>query len=70
MTFIDFLATRTAELALHTLDIQRATGQSLTLRPATSAMVVGLMSELAEPITLLGALTGRGTLPADYNVLR
>ena len=26
-------------------------------------MVVGLMAELAEPITLLSALTGRGTLP-------
>jgi hypothetical protein len=33
-------------------------------------MVVGLMAELAEPITLLSALTGRGTLPADYSVLR
>ena len=32
-------------------------------------MVVGLIAQLAEPIALLSALTGRGTLPADYNVL-
>jgi uncharacterized protein (TIGR03083 family) len=70
MMFIEYLATRAAELAVHTLDLQRATGQELNLRPATSAMVVGLMAELAEPIALLSALTGRGTLPADYSVLR
>ena len=69
MMFVEYLATRASELALHTLDIQRATGQPLALQPATSAMVVGLMAELAEPIGLLSALTGRGTLPLDYNVL-
>jgi hypothetical protein len=70
MMFIEYLATRAAELAVHTLDLQRATGQDQNLRPATSSMVVGLMAELAEPIGLLSALTGRGTLPADYSVLR
>ena len=70
MSFIEYLATRAAELALHTLDLQRATGQPLELTPATSSMVVSLMAELAEPITLLSALTGRGTMPADYSVLR
>ncbi len=70
MSFIEYLATRAAELALHTLDLQRATGQPLELTPATSSMVVSLMAELAEPITLLSALTGRGTMPADYCVLR
>jgi hypothetical protein len=69
MMFVEYLATRAAEIALHTLDLQRATGQPLELQPATSSMVVGLMAELAEPIALLSALTGRGTLPADYNVL-
>jgi uncharacterized protein (TIGR03083 family) len=69
MMFVEYLATRAAEVALHTLDLQRATGQSLELQPATSSMVVGLMAELAEPIALLSALTGRGTLPVDYNVL-
>jgi hypothetical protein len=70
MMFIEYLATRAAELALHSLDLQRATGQPMTLSPATSSMVVGLMAELAEPIGLLSALTGRGTLPDDYSVLR
>ncbi|MEY2415047.1 MAG: hypothetical protein QOH53_381 [Ilumatobacteraceae bacterium] len=70
MMFIEYLATRASELALHTLDLQRATAQPLVLAPATATMVVGLMAELAEPITLLSALTGRGTLPADYSVLR
>lgn len=70
MMFVEYLATRVAELALHTLDLQRACGQPTSLRPATSSMVVGLMAELAEPVTLLLALTGRGTLPTDFNVLR
>jgi uncharacterized protein (TIGR03083 family) len=70
MMFIEYLATRASEMALHTLDLQRATGQPTTLSPATSSMVVGLIAELAEPIALLSALTGRGTLPSDYNVLR
>jgi hypothetical protein len=69
MMFIEYLATRVAEVALHTLDLQRACGQPTSLRPATSSMVVALMAELAEPITLLLALTGRGTLPTDFNVL-
>lgn len=70
MMFVEYLATRVAEVALHTLDVQRASGQPTTLRPATSSMVVGLMAELAEPVALLLALTGRGTLPIDFNVLR
>jgi hypothetical protein len=70
MMFIEYLATRAAEMALHTLDIQRATDQMMELAPATSSMVVALIADLAEPITLLSALTGRGTLPSDYNVLR
>lgn len=70
MMFIEYLATRASELALHTLDLQRATAQPLVVAPATATMVVGLMAELAEPITLLTALTGRGTLPTDYSVLR
>jgi len=69
MTLIEYLATRAAEVSLHTLDLQRATGQHMELQPATSAMVVALIADLADPITLLLALTGRGTLPADYNVL-
>ncbi|MEP7047254.1 MAG: maleylpyruvate isomerase N-terminal domain-containing protein [Ilumatobacteraceae bacterium] len=70
MTFIEYLATRATELGLHTLDIQRATGQPPALPAATSSMVVGLMADLADPITLLTALAGRGALPDDFSVLR
>ena len=70
MMFIEYLATRAAELAIHNVDLQRATGQPLALPVATSSMVVGLMAELAEPLTLLSALTGRGSLSSDYSVLR
>ncbi|HZX54583.1 MAG TPA: maleylpyruvate isomerase N-terminal domain-containing protein [Ilumatobacteraceae bacterium] len=70
MMFIEYLATRATELGLHTLDLQRASGQPQYLPPATSSMVVGLMAALAEPIMLLSALTGRGAMPPDYNVLR
>lgn len=69
MMFIEYLATRTAEVAVHTLDLQRATGQPIGLPGATSSMVVGLLAGLAEPTELLLALTGRGTLPPDFNVL-
>jgi uncharacterized protein (TIGR03083 family) len=70
MAFVEYLATRVVELALHTLDIQRACGMPTTLPPSTSSVVVGLLAQLAEPITLLLALTGRGSLPVDFNVLR
>jgi uncharacterized protein (TIGR03083 family) len=70
MMFVDYLVTRAAEVALHTLDLQRATGQSLTLRGEAAPVVVALMAAMAEPIGLLLALTGRGVLPADFNVLR
>jgi uncharacterized protein YlxP (DUF503 family) len=70
MMFSEYLATRAAELALHTIDIQRATGQQPHLHPATSSLVVGVIAGLADPVRLLSALTGRGALPTDYNVLR
>jgi hypothetical protein len=70
MMFIEYLATRVAEVALHTLDVQRACGQPTALPPSTSSVVVALMAELADPITLLLALTGRASLPIDFNVLR
>jgi uncharacterized protein (TIGR03083 family) len=70
MMFIEYLATRAAEVAVHTLDLQRACGQPTSLPASTSSVVVALMAELADPVTLLLALTGRGSLPIDYNVLQ
>lgn len=70
IAFVEYLATRVVELALHTLDIQRACGLPTSLPSSTSSVVVGLLAELAEPVSLLLALTGRGSLPVDFNVLR
>jgi uncharacterized protein (TIGR03083 family) len=70
MMFIEYLATRATEVAVHTLDLQRACGQPTSLPASTSSVVVALMAELADPVTLLLALTGRGSLPIDYNVLQ
>jgi len=70
ITFVEYLATRTVELGLHTLDLQAATGQPPSVGAATSAVVLGVLTQLADPVTLLLALTGRRALPPDFNVLR
>jgi hypothetical protein len=54
---------------VHTLDLQRATGQLAELHPDTSAVVLAVLTSLASPVPLILALTGRAALPADYNVL-
>ena len=69
ITLVEYLATRVVELGVHTLDLQRATGQPATLHPDTSAVIVSVLSGLASPVTLILALTGRAALPADFNVL-
>jgi hypothetical protein len=69
ITLIEYLATRVVELGVHTLDLQRATGQSPELHPDTSAVVLSVLTQLASPAPLILALTGRASLPSDYNVL-
>lgn len=69
ITLVEYLATRVVELGVHTLDLQRATGQLPELHPDTSAVIVSVLSSLASPVTLILALTGRAALPADFNVL-
>jgi uncharacterized protein (TIGR03086 family) len=65
----EYLATRTVELGVHTLDLQRATGQPVGLPAAASAVPLAVLVDLADPTRLLLALTGREPLPAGYNVL-
>jgi uncharacterized protein (TIGR03083 family) len=67
--FIEYLATRVVELAVHTLDLQRATGQYPHLPRDTVQVTVSVLTDLAESTTLILALTGRSSLPAMYNVL-
>lgn len=69
ITLAEYLATRVVELGVHTLDLQRATGQPLWIHPATSTVVLGVLSELSSHIALILALTGRAALPSGFNAL-
>ncbi|HVQ76681.1 MAG TPA: maleylpyruvate isomerase N-terminal domain-containing protein [Candidatus Binatia bacterium] len=74
MRLIDYLPSRVFELGIHTLDLARALGMSVTLPDATAALSLRLMAELAaeqpgKAAPLLLAATGRGALPDGYSVL-
>jgi uncharacterized protein (TIGR03083 family) len=69
MVFSEYLVTRTLELGVHALDIQRATNQTTSMGPDTAAVVLGVLVPLADAPRLVLALTGRQQLPADYNLL-
>ncbi len=69
IVFSEYLASRVVELGLHTLDLQRATGQQLRLSTATTTVLIAVLATLADPIPLLLALTGRGQLSPTFNVL-
>ncbi len=70
MTLTEYLATRVVELGVHTLDLARATGQPTELHSDTAAVVLSVLMQLASPTHLILALTGRQSLPDDYNLLR
>ena len=69
ITLIEYLATRVVELGVHTLDLQRATGQHPELHPDTSAVVLSVLTQLAAPVPVILALTGRAPLPPEFNAL-
>ncbi len=69
ITLVEYLATRVVELGVHTLDLQRATGQPAFLHPDTSAVIVSVLTSLASPVALILALAGRAPLADGYNVL-
>lgn len=69
ITLVEYLATRVVELGVHTLDLQRATGQYPELHPDTSAVILSVLQGLAAPVPLILALTGRSPLPDGFNVL-
>lgn len=70
MTLTEYLATRVVELGVHTLDLARATGQPVELHSDTSTVVLSVLTQLASPTQLILALTGRQSLPDDYNLMR
>lgn len=73
MLLSDYLPTRTFELAVHGLDLARATGQSESLPAEVTTEALTLAAALAvrrgqgEPVLL--ALTGRCSLPGGFTVL-
>ncbi|MBI4882884.1 MAG: maleylpyruvate isomerase N-terminal domain-containing protein [Actinobacteria bacterium] len=69
ITLIEYLATRVVELGVHTLDLARATGQHVEMHGDTAAVVLSVLTQLASPVQLILALSGRESLPDNYNVL-
>lgn len=69
ITLVEYLATRVVELGVHTLDLQRATGQHPQLHPDTAAVVLSVLTQLTSPIPLILALSGRAPLPDNFNAL-
>ena len=69
ITLIEYLATRVVELGVHTLDLQRATGQHPHLHPDTAAVVLSVLIQLSSPIPVILALSGRTPLPDNFNAL-
>jgi uncharacterized protein (TIGR03083 family) len=73
MRLVDYLPTRTFELAVHTADLATALGVSPDV-PATAAQqALGLVADLAIADNLAGPLllaaTGRTNLPGGFSVL-
>jgi len=69
ITLIEYLATRVVELGVHTLDIQRATGQFAELHHDTSSVLLAVLMQLTAPVPVILALTGRASLPEGFNTL-
>ncbi len=69
IVFSEYLATRTVEVAVHTLDLQRAIGEPAELHPATGPIVLQVVTDLVDPAVVLLALTGRRPLPEHFNAL-
>ena len=73
MLLSHYLPTRTFELAVHGLDLARATGQPESVPLEAMRATVSLATELAvrrgHGETVLLALTGRGIIPSDVSVV-
>ena len=68
-----YLPTRVFELAVHSLDIVRATGIEFRLPPevldAATALAARTAVTLGDGETVLTALTGRSALPPSFSVV-
>ncbi len=70
---VDYLQLRTMELVIHTLDLAKALGKPV--EPPAAGMQIALQVLTGVAVAegrgpaLANALTGRGALPANYNLL-
>jgi len=69
ISLVEYLATRVVEVGVHTLDLQRATGAPAELPPSVTEVVLQVLVQLASPVPLILALSGRHALPSGFNVL-
>ena len=69
ISLVEYLATRVVEVGVHTLDLQRAIGAPVELADSTTDVVLQVLVQLASPVPLILALSGRQTLPVGFNVL-
>ena len=69
ITLIEYLATRVVELGVHTLDLQRATGQHPQMHPDTAAIVLSVLIQLSSSLPVILALSGRAPLPDNFTAL-
>lgn len=69
----EYLRTRLLELVVHSLDIARATGQTVSFPPdaqrQTLLLAAGIAAETGRGEELLLALTGRGALRPGFSVV-
>ncbi|MUH51169.1 MAG: hypothetical protein F2789_08155 [Actinobacteria bacterium] len=70
IALIDFLATRVVEAGVHMLDLQRALGLDDDLESTAAEIVVVALVAAGDAHQVIRALTGRGDLPADFNILQ
>jgi Mycothiol maleylpyruvate isomerase N-terminal domain len=73
MRLVEYLPTRTLELAVHTADLAVALGESPVVPPSAAAQALPIVADLAvadgSTGRLLLAATGRPGLPAGFSVL-
>ena len=68
--FVAYLATRVVEAGVHLLDLQRALGLPVAIDPGSAAIVLLTLASTGDVNQMILALTGRGDLPAGFNVLQ
>ncbi|GAB88192.1 maleylpyruvate isomerase family mycothiol-dependent enzyme [Gordonia rhizosphera] len=73
MYLLDYLPSRTTELAVHGMDVARATGQDVAVPAEVVEVATAVLGAAAarrgDGEAVLAALTGRSALPAGFTVV-